>query len=42
MVAIAGCCYCLLQNSADPGNVASNKGWTQSRPFTMVTEILQS
>ena len=30
------------QNSADPGNVASNKGWSQSRPFTMVTEILRS
>ena len=29
-----------LWNSADPGN--TNKGWTQSRAFTMVTEILES
>jgi hypothetical protein len=28
-----------LWNSADPGNV-NNRGWTQSRAFTMVTEIL--
>merc|ERR1712176_942129 len=35
-----------LYNSADPGpnlGVANpNKGWTNSRPFTMVTEVLPS